>query len=50
MLSYFRVQKSSGKGLASVFGDSRGDVFIDDLEKGKTIIGEYYSQLLTKFL
>ena len=35
---------SAGKVMASVFWD----VFIDYLEKGKTITGEYYSNLLTR--
>jgi hypothetical protein len=31
-----------------VFWDAEGILFIDYLEKGKTIIGEYYSNLLTR--
>ena len=38
----------SGKVMASVFWDAEGILFIDYLEKGKTIIGEYYSNLLTR--
>jgi transposase len=34
--------------MASVFCDSEGILFIDYLEKGKTITGEYYSNLLTR--
>jgi len=34
--------------MASVFWDAEGILFIDYLEKGKTIIGEYYSNLLTR--
>jgi histone-lysine N-methyltransferase SETMAR len=34
--------------MASVFWDAEGILFIDYLEKGKTITGEYYSSLLTK--
>jgi hypothetical protein len=33
--------------MASVFWDAEGILFIDYLEKGKTITGEYYSTLLT---
>ena len=33
--------------MASVFWDAEGILFIDYLEKGKTITGEYYSNLLT---
>jgi hypothetical protein len=38
----------SGKVMASVFWDAEGILFIDYLEKGKTLIGEYYSNLLTR--
>jgi len=34
--------------MASVFWDTEGILFIDYLEKGKTITGEYYSNLLTR--
>jgi hypothetical protein len=34
--------------MASVFWDVEGILFIDYLEKGKTITGEYYSNLLTR--
>jgi len=34
--------------MASVFWDTEGILFIDNLEKGKTITGEYYSNLLTR--
>lgn len=44
----FRVQKSAGKVLASVFWDSRGVIMVDYIEKGKSITGEYYSSLLTR--
>jgi len=39
---------SAGKTMASVFWDAEGILFIDYLEKGKTITGEYYSTLLTR--
>jgi hypothetical protein len=34
--------------MASVFWDAEGVLFIDFLEKGKTITEEYYSNLLTR--
>jgi hypothetical protein len=34
--------------MASVFWDAKGILFIDYLEKGKTITGEYYSNVLTR--
>jgi hypothetical protein len=34
--------------MASVFWDAKGILFIDYVEKGKTIFGEYYSNLLTR--
>jgi hypothetical protein len=34
--------------MASVFWNAEGILFIDYLEKGKTITGEYYSNLLTR--
>jgi len=39
---------SVGKVMASVFWDAEGILFIDYLEKGKTITREYYSNLLTR--
>lgn len=39
----FRVQKSAGKVLASVFWDYHGVIMIDFLDKGRTITGDYYS-------
>jgi hypothetical protein len=43
-----RSVPSAGNVMASVFWDAEGVVFIDYLEKGKTITREYYSNLLTK--
>jgi len=44
-----RVQKSSGKVLASIFfGDEDDVLLIDYLSKGQTINAEYYSFLLVK--
>ena len=42
----FRVQKSDGKVLASIFGDQDGILRIDYLPKGQTLNAEYYSSLL----
>ncbi|KAL6419587.1 hypothetical protein ACFW04_011312 [Cataglyphis niger] len=41
-----KTQKSAGKIMASVFWDAHGILFIDYLEKGKTINSEYYMALL----
>jgi histone-lysine N-methyltransferase SETMAR len=43
-----RLVPSAGKVMASVFWDAEGILFIDCLEKGKTITGECYSNLLTR--
>jgi len=43
-----RSVPSAGKVMASVFWDAEGILFIDYLERGKTITGEYYSSLLTR--
>ena len=42
----FRVQKSAGKVLSSIFWDQDGILLIDYLQKGQTIKAEYYSSLL----
>ena len=42
----FRVQKSAGKVLASIFWDQDGVLLIDYLPKGQTINAENYSPLL----
>lgn len=39
---------SAGKVMATVFWDSKGILLIDYLQKGKTITGEYYANLLDK--
>ena len=44
----FRVQKSAGKVLASIFWDQDGFLLIDYLPKGQTINAEYYSSLLVQ--
>jgi hypothetical protein len=43
-----RSVPSAGKVMASVFWDAEGILFVDYLEKGKTITKEYYSTLLTR--
>jgi histone-lysine N-methyltransferase SETMAR len=43
-----RSVPSAGKIMTSVFWDNESVLFIDYLEKGKTITGEYYSNLLTR--
>lgn len=40
---------SAGKVMATVFWDSQGIIHIDYLEKGKTITGLYYTELLDRF-
>ena len=44
----FRVQKSPGKVLASIFWDQDGILLIDCLPKGQTINAEYYLSLLVQ--
>ena len=44
----FRVQKSTGKVLASIFWGQDGIVLIDYLPNGQTINAEYYSPLLVQ--
>ena len=43
-----KVGSFSSKVMASVFWNAEGILFIDYLEKGKTITGGYYSNLLTR--
>jgi len=43
-----RSVPSAGKVMALMFWDAEGILFIDYLEKGKTITGEYYSSLLIR--
>ncbi|KAK2581556.1 hypothetical protein KPH14_005207 [Odynerus spinipes] len=43
-----KTQISAGKVMASVFWDAHGILFIDYLEKGKTINSEYYMALLAR--
>jgi len=44
----FRVQKSAGKVLASIFWDQGGILLTDYLPKGHIINAEYYSSLLVQ--
>jgi len=44
----FRVQKSAGKILVSIFWDQDGIFLIDYLPKGQTINAEYYASLLVQ--
>ena len=44
----FRVQKSAGKVLASIFWDQDDILFIDYLPKVQTMNAEYYSSLLVQ--
>jgi len=44
----FRVQKTAGKVLASIFLDQSGILLIDYLPKGQTINAEYYLSLLVQ--
>ena len=41
-----KTQVSAGKVLVSVFWNAHGILFIDNLEKGRTIKSEYYMALL----
>ena len=43
-----KTQISTGKVLASVFWDAHGILFIDYLEKGRTINSEYYMVFLVR--
>ena len=43
-----KTQQSAGKVMASVFWDEHGILFIDYLEKGKTINSDYYTALLER--
>jgi len=44
----FHKIASGGKVVASVFSDSEGVLMIDYLEKGKTVRGSYYVELIRK--
>ena len=40
---------STGKVMTTVFWDLQGVIYIDYLEKGKTVTGLYYAELLGRF-
>jgi len=44
----FRVQKSAGNFLASIFWDQEGNFLIDYLPKSRTINAEHYLSLLVQ--
>jgi len=44
----FRVNKSAGRFVASIFWDQDGILVIDYLPQGQTINAEYYSSLLVQ--
>ena len=39
---------SPGKGMPTIFWDSQSVIYIDYLEKGKTVTGPYYAELLSR--
>ncbi len=41
-----KTQRSAGKVVESVFWDVHGIIYIDYLEKGKSIFSDYYIELL----
>ena len=45
-----KTEKSSGKVMTTVFSDAHGVIFIDYLEKGRTITGAYYAALLDRLV
>ena len=45
-----KTQQSSGKVMLSVFWNALGLIFIDYLEKGRTITGVYYDALLNRLV
>ena len=45
-----KTQQWPGKAMARVFWDAYGVIFIDYLEKGKTITGAYYTALLDRLV
>ena len=45
-----KTQQSSGKVMTSVFCDAYRVIFIDYLEKGRTITGSYYAALLDRLV
>ena len=45
-----KTQQSAGKVIPSVFWDTNGVIFIDDLEIGRTITAAYYTALLNRLV
>ena len=45
-----KTQQSAGKVLASVFWDAHGVIFIDHLEKRRTITGTHYTTLFDQLV
>ena len=45
-----KPQQSAGKVMVSVFWDAHGVIFINYLEKGRTITGAYYAALLDRLV
>ena len=41
---------SAGKVMATVFWDSQSMIYIDYLQKGRTVTGLYYAELLGRFV
>ena len=48
-LGLAKMVPSTGKVMATIFGDSRGVILIDYLQKGKNITGEYCASLSDRF-
>ena len=44
----FKTQHSADKVLATIFWDAEGIIFIDYLDKGKTVNGAYYANLVRR--
>ena len=44
----FKVLPSAGKVLLSVFWDAQGVIIVDYLQRGATITGLYYTDLIHK--
>ncbi len=44
----FQVQKSAGKVMGIFFWDCNGLIYVNYLEKGTTVTGTYYAQVLGK--
>ena len=49
-LKHPNTQQSPGKVMANFFLDARGVIFIEYLEKRRTITGAYYAELLDRLV